>query len=206
MLLVELLNVDLVACRADFFLVTNQLAVRELIWRVLDVRKRLFGSLESVEVHLEAAGVGSFLRVHLIPEVDQELLECVDRVPVGHVRDHQRGFKDARLVALGLDLFNASRNHVGYLRAHYLGHLTAVPPEDIRHTLLPSLAIIAHVKLEVLVHQQGQECLLSTLQLRVVLRALIEHDVGQLRLDFLYPCKVILGKGKCFFRIVLKFD
>lgn len=86
---VEGLDVDLVACRANLLFVTNELAVRELVGRVLDVRESLFSSLEAVEVHLETARVCTFLGVHLVPEVDEELLERVDRVSVGDVRDEQ---------------------------------------------------------------------------------------------------------------------
>ena len=42
--------------------------------------------------------------------------------------------------------------------------------------------------------------------MRVVLRALIEHDVCELRLDLFHPGQVILGKGKRLLWVVLELD
>ena len=65
----------------------DQLTVRELIGRILDERVCLSSSLPGVEVDLDAARRFSLFRVDLVLEVDEELLEGIDRAAVGHVAD-----------------------------------------------------------------------------------------------------------------------
>lgn len=74
MRVVDLLQVNLVAQCADLFFVLDELAVGELAWVVQEVRVSLLATLPAVEVHREAALVGTLLSVKLILEVVQVLL------------------------------------------------------------------------------------------------------------------------------------
>ena len=180
MLGVQSFQIDLVAQSADFLFVTDELAVGELIRRVLDKRVCLFGSLPVVEVHLELAAVGTLLGVDVVLEVDQEFLQRVDSAATGHIGDHDGGLEDRGHVALSFDLLDALGDHFSDLGAHDLRDLAAILPEDVGDALLAELAIDTHVEFEVLMHQQSQERALASSQMRVVLRALVEHDVGEL--------------------------
>lgn len=57
-----------------------------------------------------------------------------------------------------------------------------------------------------LVHEQGKESSLTSCQVRVVLRTLVQHDIGQLRLNLLNPSQVLLSEGKSLLGIILKLD
>ena len=74
MSVVNLLQVNLVAQCADFFLVPDELAVGELIGVVQEERVSFFGALPAVEVHREAALVCTLFRVKFVLEVVQEFL------------------------------------------------------------------------------------------------------------------------------------
>ena len=178
MLGVQSFQIDLVAQSADFLFVTDELAVGELIRRVLDKRVRLFGSLPVVEVHLELAAVGTLLGVDVVLEVDQEFLQRVDSAATGHIGDHDRGLEDRGHVALGFDLFDALGDHFSDLGAHDFRDLAAILPEDVGDALLPKLTINTHVKFEVLVDHHGQEVSLAALQVSVVFRAPVQHDIS----------------------------
>ena len=203
---VQSFQIDLVAQSADFLFVTDELAVGELIRRVLDKRVCLFGSLPVVEVHLELAAVGTLLGVDVVLEVDQEFLQRVDSAATGHIGDHDRGLEDRGHVALSFDLFDALGDHFSDLGAHDLRDLAAILPEDVGDALLAELAIDTHVEFEVLVNQHSEESSLATSQMRVVLRALVEHDVGHVRLNLLDPVEVLLRKLECLLRVVLELD
>jgi len=146
-------------------------------------------------VHFKLTRSSTFLSVHLVLEVDEELLQLVNRVAVSDVRYQKRGLEDGGHVALHFDLLDALRDHLSDLRAHDLGNFASIAPEDVRDSLLTHLSVDAHVEFEVLMHQQSQESALASCQMRVVLRALVEHDVRELRLDLFHPGQVILGKG-----------
>lgn len=88
----------------------------------------------------------------------------------------------------------------------HLRHFAAILPEDISHSLLAHLAIHAHVKFEVLVHQHRQVSALATCQVRVALCALVEYDVSQVRLNFLHPLHVLFCELDRLLGIVLKLD
>ena len=57
-----------------------------------------------------------------------------------------------------------------------------------------------------LVNKHREVRLFATSQVRVVLRALVQDDVGQVRLDFLNPSEVLLSKLNSFLRVILKLD
>merc|ERR1711879_943610 len=76
---IQLFQVD-VAHRSNLILVLDKHAVGEWAGRVLDVLVGPLCSLPLVEVHLEERLVMSLLSVHLVLEVDEELLEVVDGV------------------------------------------------------------------------------------------------------------------------------
>lgn len=165
-----------------------------------------FGSLPLVEVDLEAACIGPLLRVHVRLEVGKEFLEGVDRVAMGHVADQDGSLEDCRHLTLSLDLFDSLLDHFCDLGTHNFWHLAAVFPEDIRDALLPQLSVDAHVEFEVFMDQHGQEFPLAPHQMSVVLRTLVQHDVGQLRLYLLDPGDVVLRELEGFFGIVFKLD
>ena len=71
---------------------------------------------------------------------------------------------------------------------------------------MPNLAVHAHVKFEVLVHQQSHELPFAASQVRIVLCAIVQDDVGHVRLDLLDPLEVLLSKLYRLFWIVLKLD
>ena len=203
--LVELLQVDLTM--SSYLLgVLDQLAVAEGVWSVLDEGKRLSGPLEAVEVDFELGSRGTLLRVDLVLEVGEELLELVDGVAADHVVDEEGGLEDGRDVALSFHFLNALRDHLGDLGAHDLGHFTTVAPKHVCDPLLAELTIDAHVQLEVLVHQQREEGALASRQVRVVLGAFVQHNVGHLHLDFLDPGQVFERELDRLLRIVLKLD
>ena len=138
-------------------------------------------------MHLVLACRRALLSVHVALEVDEELLQCVDGVTARHIVDVQGGLKDARDVALVLHLLDALGDHLSDFGAHYLRHFAALLPENVCDAFLAELAIDAHVQLEVLVDEQSQEAALPTRQMRVVLRALVQADVGELGLDLFDP-------------------
>lgn len=67
---VQLVEIDTIAKGSNFLLVTDELAVRELIGCVLNERVGLFSTLPVVEVNLELAGVLPFLSVDIVFEVN----------------------------------------------------------------------------------------------------------------------------------------
>lgn len=146
-------------------------------------------------MHFEFARSSTFLSVHFVLEVDEELLQLVNRVTVSDVRYQERSLEDGRHVALHFDLLDAFGDHLSDLRAHDLGNFAPVAPEDVCDSFLTQLSVDAHVEFEMLVHQQCQESALTSCQMSVVLRALVEDDVGELRLDLFHPGQVILGEG-----------
>ena len=77
MLLVHRIQVDF-TCSANLLLMTSQRAVRELIWRVLDVGVSLLSALPVVEMDLVAVASIAFLSVDLVLKVDEELFQGLD--------------------------------------------------------------------------------------------------------------------------------
>ena len=104
-------------------------------------------------MHFEFARPSTFLSVHLVLEIDEELLELVNRVTVSDIRYQERGFEDGGHVALHFDLLDAFSYHLSDLGAHDLGHFAPVTPEDVSDSFLTHLSVDAHVEFEVLVHQ-----------------------------------------------------
>ena len=104
-------------------------------------------------MHFEFARSSTFLCVHLVLEVDEELLQLVNRVTVSDIRYQERGLEDGGHVARRLDLLDSFGDHLSDLRAHDLGNFTPVFPEDICDSFLTHLSVDAHVEFEVLVNQ-----------------------------------------------------
>ena len=77
MFLVHRIQVDF-TCSANLLLMTSQRAVRELIWRVLDVGVSLLSALPVVEMDLVAVASIAFLSVDLVLKVDEELFQGLD--------------------------------------------------------------------------------------------------------------------------------
>ena len=57
-----------------------------------------------------------------------------------------------------------------------------------------------------LVNKHREVRLFATSQVRVVFRALVQDNVGQVRLDLLNPSEVLLSKLNSFLRVILKLD
>ena len=178
MSIIEFLQVDTVALRANLFLVLDHDSIWELVRSVLDVGKGLLSTLPIVKVNLEFARVSALLSVDLILEVVKELLKSVNGVSSGHIWDIDRCFKDWWRLALSLHLFDATRDHWGNLRAHDLGNLATVFPEYICDALLAKLTVNTHVKFEVFMDHHRQEVSLAALQVSVMFRASIEHNIS----------------------------
>ena len=104
-------------------------------------------------MHFEFTWSSTFLRVHLILEVDEELFQLVNRVTMSDVRYQERGLEDGGHVALHFDLFDAFSDHLSDLGAHDLGHFASIFPKDVGDSLLAHLSVDAHVEFEVLMHQ-----------------------------------------------------
>lgn len=184
----------------------DELRVRERTRRILQEGQGLLRTLETVEMHLEVGAVCTLLCVDLVLEVQEELLELVDRVTTDHVRDEDRGFEDGRHTALILDLLDTLRDHFSNLRAHYLGHFAAILPEDISHTLLSELAVDTHVQFEVLVDQHLQEFAFAARKVREMPCRLVENDIQEVSLDLFDPIKIVLRELQGILRVVLKLD
>ena len=104
-------------------------------------------------MHLECCIALPLLGVDLVFEVVHEFLQVVDGVAITDIRDVDRGFEDARHLALVLHFLDATTNHLCDFGAHDLWYLAPVFPKDISDALLPQLSVDAHVKLEVLVDE-----------------------------------------------------
>lgn len=153
----------------------NQLAIVEDIRDSHDKLEDILSSFPLVEMHFVFRVACTFLCVHLILEMRQELLQSINRVALWNIVDVDCGLKDRRELRLIANPTNSSIDHISDLRAKNLRNLASILPEDVRDSLLPTCSIDTHVYFEVLMDHQVQEIPLLRGEISVRLGALV-HD------------------------------